>query len=155
MINPENITKGAKNILENCADLSKNQTLLIISEDPVLGWYKKDITDALAAEAKGMSIKTTILEVGGPQNDSKSKLTKVIDDFEPDFIFYLVGVDVLENDKLGRLGLTIKGCKKRDKFVLELCRKNNVPIQISMGGGYSVNIKDILEAHSNLSLIHI
>ncbi len=62
---------------------------------------------------------------------------------------YLAGVDVLENDKLGRLGLTIQGCKKRDKFVLELCRKNNVPIQISMGGGYSVNIKDILEAHSN------
>jgi acetoin utilization deacetylase AcuC-like enzyme len=76
-------------------------------------------------------------------------LPKVIDDFEPDFIFYLAGVDVLENDKLGRLGLTIKGCKKRDKFVLELCKKNNVPIQISMGGGYSVNIKDILEAHSN------
>ena len=76
-------------------------------------------------------------------------LPKVIDDFEPDFIFYLAGVDVLENDKLGRLGLTIQGCKKRDKFVLELCRKNNVPIQISMGGGYSVNIKDILEAHSN------
>ena len=76
-------------------------------------------------------------------------LPKVIYDFEPDFIFYLAGVDVLENDKLGRLGLTIQGCKKRDKFVLELCRKNNVPIQISMGGGYSVNIKDILEAHSN------
>ena len=79
----------------------------------------------------------------------KETLPKVIDDFEPDFIFYLAGVDVLENDKLGRLGLTIQGCKKRDKFVLELCRKNNVPIQISMGGGYSVNIKDILEAHSN------
>ena len=68
MINPENITKGAKNILENCADLSKNQTLLIISEDPLLGWYNKDITDALAAEAKGMGIKATILEVGGPEN---------------------------------------------------------------------------------------
>ena len=37
----------------------------------------------------------------------------------------------------------------RDKFVLKLAKKNNIPIQISMGGGYSVNIKDILEAHSN------
>ena len=52
MINPENITKGAKNILENCADLSKNQTLLIISEDPVLEWYNKDITDA-SCRSKG------------------------------------------------------------------------------------------------------
>ena len=39
--------------------------------------------------------------------------------------------------------------KKRDQFVLELCKKNNIPIQISMGGGYSISIKDILEAHSN------
>ena len=76
-------------------------------------------------------------------------LPKVFEKFEPDFVFYLAGVDVLENDKLGRLGLTIQGCKKRDQFVLELCKKNNLPLQISMGGGYSVNIKDILEAHSN------
>lgn len=82
-------------------------------------------------------------------NKLKEILPKVVDDFEPDFIFYLAGVDVLENDKLGRLSLTIDGCKKRDKFVLELCKKNNIPLQISMGGGYSVNIKDILEAHSN------
>ena len=76
-------------------------------------------------------------------------LPNVIDEFEPDFIFYLAGVDVLDNDKLGRLSMTIKGCKERDKFVLKLAKKNNIPIQISMGGGYSVNIKDILEAHSN------
>ena len=76
-------------------------------------------------------------------------LPKVFEKFEPDFVFYLAGVDVLENDKLGRLSMTIEGCKQRDQFVLELCKKNNLPLQISMGGGYSVNIKDILEAHSN------
>tara|TARA_B100001093_G_C26758027_1_gene984343 strand:+ start:355 stop:1257 length:903 start_codon:yes stop_codon:yes gene_type:complete len=82
-------------------------------------------------------------------NKLKEILPKVFDEFEPDFIFYLAGVDVLENDKLGRLSLSINGCKKRDQFVLELCKKNNIPIQISMGGGYSISIKDILEAHSN------
>ena len=82
-------------------------------------------------------------------NKLKEILPKVFDEFEPDFIFYLAGVDVLENDKLGRLSLSISGCKKRDQFVLELCKKNNIPIQISMGGGYSISIKDILEAHSN------
>ena len=82
-------------------------------------------------------------------NKLKEVLPKVFDEFEPDFIFYLAGVDVLENDKLGRLSLTINGCKKRDQFVLELSKKNNIPIQISMGGGYSISIKDILEAHSN------
>jgi acetoin utilization deacetylase AcuC-like enzyme len=73
----------------------------------------------------------------------------VIDNFQPDFIFYLAGVDVLENDKLGRLSLTIKGCCERDKFILNNCKKNNIPIQVSMGGGYSINIEEIIEAHSN------
>ena len=73
----------------------------------------------------------------------------VIDNFQPDFIYYLAGVDVLKNDKLGRLSLTIKGCLERDRFILNNCKKNNIPVQVSMGGGYSINIEEIIEAHSN------
>ena len=76
-------------------------------------------------------------------------IPKVIDEFNPDFIFYLSGVDVLENDKLGRLSLTINGCKERDRFILEICKKKSIPVQVSMGGGYSVVLKNIIEAHSN------
>jgi acetoin utilization deacetylase AcuC-like enzyme len=45
--------------------------------------------------------------------------------------------------------MTIKGCLERDKFILNSCKKNNIPVQISMGGGYSINIEEIIEAHSN------
>lgn len=76
-------------------------------------------------------------------------LPKLIDEVQPDFIFYQAGVDVLESDKLGRLSLTIEGCKKRDKFVLELCRKNKIPLAVSMGGGYSEKLTTIVEAHAN------
>ena len=76
-------------------------------------------------------------------------IPKVIDEFNPDFIFYLSGVDVLENDKLGRLSLTINGCRERDRFILEICKKKSIPVQVSMGGGYSVVLKNIIEAHSN------
>jgi len=79
----------------------------------------------------------------------KETIPKVIDEFNPDFIFYLSGVDVLENDKLGRLSLTINGCKERDRFILDICKKNSIPVQVSMGGGYSVVLKNIIEAHSN------
>ncbi len=82
-------------------------------------------------------------------NKLKDIIPNAIDNFKPDFIFYLSGVDVLNNDKLGRLGLSIYGCKERDKFILELCKKNSIPIQISMGGGYSELLKNIIEAHSN------
>ncbi|HKB42906.1 MAG TPA: histone deacetylase [Chitinophagaceae bacterium] len=79
----------------------------------------------------------------------KVTLPKLINQLKPDFIFYLSGVDVLETDKLGRLSLSKNGCKERDLFVFEQCIKNNVPVQVSMGGGYSSEIRDIVEAHCN------
>ena len=79
----------------------------------------------------------------------KETIPKVIDQFEPEFIFYLSGVDVLQNDKLGRLSLTLNGCKERDKFILQTCKVNSIPLQVSMGGGYSIVLKNIIEAHSN------
>ncbi len=79
----------------------------------------------------------------------KDILPQLIKDVKPDFIFYLCGVDILETDKLGTLALTVEGCKKRDQFVLETCKKNQIPVQCSMGGGYSPELKTIIEAHSN------
>lgn len=73
----------------------------------------------------------------------------VIESFKPDFIFYLAGVDVLATDKLGKLNLSIAGCKQRDELVLRYCRSLSLPVQISMGGGYSPKISDIVEAHCN------
>jgi len=82
-------------------------------------------------------------------NILQDTLPKLITQNQPDFIFYLCGVDVLETDKLGRLGMSIAGCKQRDRYVLELCEKHGIPVQCSMGGGYSKDIKIIIEAHAN------
>ena len=82
-------------------------------------------------------------------NQLKTLLPKLYENVQPDFIFYLCGVDVLETDKLGRLGLTLNGCKQRDELVLSFCKKNKIPVQCSMGGGYSKDIKTIIEAHAN------
>lgn len=68
-------------------------------------------------------------------------------EFSPDFVFYLAGVDVLETDLLGKLSLSKVACKERDRMVLQFCKDNNLPVQVSMGGGYSPNIKDIVDAH--------
>lgn len=79
----------------------------------------------------------------------KITLPQLISHHQPDFIFYLAGVDVLATDKLGKLKLTREDCRERDRFVLEQCRKHNIPVQVSMGGGYSANIRDIVDAHCN------
>jgi len=79
----------------------------------------------------------------------KETLPELIQKVKPDFVFYLSGVDVLETDKLGKLGLSLKGCKVRDRFVLQILKDKNLPVQCSMGGGYSEEIKFIVEAHAN------
>lgn len=78
-----------------------------------------------------------------------SALPDLFEFFKPDFVFYLAGVDVLETDKLGKLAMTIEGCKRRDEFVFNTCINYGVPLQVSMGGGYSESIKVIVEAHCN------
>ena len=78
-----------------------------------------------------------------------SNLKNLIDTVGPDFMFYQSGVDVLATDKLGRLGLTLEGCKQRDQLVLKIAKQNKIPLVASMGGGYSERFKDIIEAHAN------
>ena len=82
-------------------------------------------------------------------NILKATLPRLIDEQQPDFIYYLSGVDVIASDKLGKLAMSIGGCKERDRYVLQTCKNLNIPVMCSMGGGYSPNIKTIVEAHSN------
>ncbi len=79
----------------------------------------------------------------------KSILPELIDEVQPEFVFFQSGVDVLATDKLGKLGMSIAGCKERDRTVLELCKRHNLPVAVSMGGGYSKQIAHIVEAHAN------
>ncbi|MBT8245255.1 MAG: histone deacetylase [Winogradskyella sp.] len=82
-------------------------------------------------------------------NILKETLAKLIDEQKPDFIYYLCGVDVIATDKLGKLGMSVKGCKERDRIVLQTCKNQNIPVMCSMGGGYSPDIKTIVDAHAN------
>jgi acetoin utilization deacetylase AcuC-like enzyme len=76
-------------------------------------------------------------------------LPRLIKEQKPDFLFYISGVDILESDRLGKLNISREGCKRRDEFVFELALRNGLPIVVSMGGGYSPRISDIVEAHCN------
>ena len=79
----------------------------------------------------------------------KQGLEDIVKCFEPEFIFYQAGVDVLESDKLGRLSLSLEGCKERDATVFDFSKQLDVPIVTTMGGGYSKEINTIVEAHAN------
>jgi acetoin utilization deacetylase AcuC-like enzyme len=76
-------------------------------------------------------------------------LPQLIENQQPDFLFYVAGVDILETDKLGKLSISLAGCKRRDEFVFEQALQYKLPMVVSMGGGYSPKIIDIVEAHCN------
>ena len=75
-------------------------------------------------------------------------LDEILNKIQPDFVFYQCGVDILATDKLGKLAVTMSGCRERDRFVFNRIRQIDVPVVCTMGGGYSPQIKDIVEAHA-------
>lgn len=76
-------------------------------------------------------------------------LPTLLDKQKPEIVFYLSGVDVLDTDKFGKLKVTPEGCKERDRLVFQWLRQRNIPCVVSMGGGYSPQVKTIVEAHCN------
>lgn len=74
-------------------------------------------------------------------------LKRILATFNPDFAFYLSGVDILETDKFGKLKVTMQGCAQRDAFVFSTLQQHNIPVAVAMGGGYSPKVKDIVDAH--------
>jgi acetoin utilization deacetylase AcuC-like enzyme len=76
-------------------------------------------------------------------------LHQLLQSVQPDFVFFIAGVDILSTDRYGKLNISTQGCKERDQLVFTFCKEQKLPIAVSMGGGYSADIKVIVEAHCN------
>jgi acetoin utilization deacetylase AcuC-like enzyme len=72
-----------------------------------------------------------------------------VDEFAPDIIYYQSGVDGLACDRLGRLALTHAGLQERDRIVMEFCHDRQIPLIVTLGGGYGDPIEATAEAHAN------
>lgn len=76
-------------------------------------------------------------------------LPKLINQVKPDFAFYLSGVDILDTDKFGKLKVSLNDCKQRDQIVFDQLKQHQIPVTVALGGGYSPDVKTIVEAHCN------
>lgn len=79
----------------------------------------------------------------------QSNLQTLLSQLQPDFVFYLSGVDILATDKFGKLKISMNGCKQRDEMVFAQLKQQGIPCAVAMGGGYSPDIKTIVDAHCN------
>ena len=67
-----------------------------------------------------------------------------------DFIFYIAGVDIHYNDRLGKLKITDQGINLRDNIVIDNFFSKRIPICGVLGGGYNKDFKKLIELHSSL-----
>jgi acetoin utilization deacetylase AcuC-like enzyme len=76
----------------------------------------------------------------------------MLEKFRPELILYQAGADPYEQDQLGDLRLTIAGLAKRDRFIYQWARDGNIPVAVTMGGGYAYNTEDTVTIHVNTCL---
>ncbi|SFT96211.1 Acetoin utilization deacetylase AcuC [Pseudovibrio denitrificans] len=77
-------------------------------------------------------------------------LKRVLTTFKADLVFFNAGVDPHHDDRLGRLALSDEGLRKREELVFKLVRNEGLPLAGVLGGGYSYNLRLLVNRHSNL-----
>lgn len=98
---------------------------------------------------------TSCLDIGLPDGtgdvDYLAQLDAALDElqrrFAPQFILYLAGADTHEDDRLGKLKLSLNGIGRRDQRILEFAERLRVPIAVTMGGGYGRDIDTTVAIH--------
>jgi len=129
-----------------------NGTANIFSEDPQVFTFSMHCANNYPMHKEESDWDINLPDgLGDP--DYLARLTEVLEEIFirscPDIVFYQAGVDVLRTDQLGKLNLTLNGVKNRDTLVINACKSHNIPVVITLGGGYSPNIRDIINAHVN------
>ena len=77
----------------------------------------------------------------------RSGFERALEESRPGLAIYLAGADPFEGDRLGRLSVTKAGLAERDRLVLEACQGQGIPVAVTMAGGYSENVQNIVDVH--------
>ena len=93
----------------------------------------------------GMPDKTKDKDYLGTLGDA---LDNIFDQFQPDLVFYLGGIDPLETDHFGRLSLSLNGLYNRDYIAIRKVIREDVPLVLLLSGGYAPTLKATVEAHA-------
>ncbi|MFC0267658.1 histone deacetylase family protein [Kushneria aurantia] len=80
----------------------------------------------------------------------QAHLPRLMHEFAPDFMFYDAGADVHAGDRLGHFKMSLKGIRRRDRYVLSRCLAAEVPVAAVIGGGYDRDLAALVERHAVL-----
>jgi len=75
-------------------------------------------------------------------------LDRALGEFQPDLLYYIAGADPYREDQLGGLKLTLHGLEQRDRLVLRKARAKNIPVAVTLAGGYARHVEDTVRIHA-------
>jgi acetoin utilization deacetylase AcuC-like enzyme len=75
--------------------------------------------------------------------------TRALVEFRPQLLFYVAGADPYCQDQLGGLELSIDGLRERDQMVFTSALREEVPVAVTLAGGYAVRLEDTIAIHTN------
>eukprot|EP00977_Amphora_coffeiformis_P016922 scaffold5364_cov164-Amphora_coffeaeformis.AAC.20 len=81
----------------------------------------------------------------------RESVEQAIEEVNPDIVFYDAGVDIFKGDRLGRLNVSENGIRKRDRWVLDKCISDGIPVAAVVGGGYDKDVDALARRHA---LVH-
>jgi len=113
------------------------------------GGWRRDTRRGLYATGRGTLLQT--LNAGSsPLHDRLAQtLPSAFYAVEPDLVFWIAGADNHEGDRFGQMGLSTEAMRERDRFVLQLCLRWEVPLTVLYGGGYNRNRGLTAQLHAN------
>ena len=117
-----------------------NGTRAIFADDPTV--FTFSIHNRAWDHAEAVASKSVELtgEVGDARylDTLRAELPPIVEEFEPEMVFYVAGNDVAVDDKLGNWQMTAEGILERDRFVMESFggRAPELPVVITLAGGY-------------------
>ena len=139
-----------KILIVDCDVHQGNGTAALVADDPTIFTFsihgknnfpsrkEKSDLDIALEDGTGDPAYLEALEKG---------LILALDSFETDLVLYLAGADPYKDDRFGRLGLSKSGLLERDRMVFRFCHKAELPIAVTMAGGYAKNIQDSVDIH--------
>ena len=110
------LADGARNVLVECAEVKAGDKLLIVHENPALGWYDLEAPTAVATEARTMGVMVSVLEVGAPDNDRSKNAAEAIASHDCVIFFARIGDQDRFSDPAP--GKTVVMCYVRDADML-------------------------------------
>ena len=137
-------------MIVDCDVHQGNGTAAISREDETLFSFSMQCADNFPFEKTAGDVDVNLPPRANDQvylTALKTELTKAFSSFEPDLVFYLAGADPYKGDRLGKLDVTKQGLRQRDQWVIDFCRNQEIPISISMAGGYASDVEEIVDIH--------